>query len=220
MIFKTVTITWLLTAVIFTNFYAGIMIGDLTAPLPSDILHSFDEILDAGKKPGNEASCRGRDYQDFWSSNYTNSSNPSTHLRLLACNPDLDPEMGYHSYHEQFRTKGAFTVLQRAENYCRRSADSLWLNSDQQKIRSSPWTYSLFLQLKVYLVADTDHFEPKYWDRISDFLSSRNRHYPKDPEFPSPGVETIPNYLDAAFENELVSCGRSSKLSKEEPLYW
>jgi hypothetical protein len=36
-----------------------------------------------------------------------------------------------------------------------------------------------------------------------------NRHYPKDPLFPSPADENVPQYSAAAIEKELVSCARS-----------
>jgi hypothetical protein len=43
--FKIITIAWLLTAVIFTNLYAGLMITELSVPLKGEILHSLDDVF-------------------------------------------------------------------------------------------------------------------------------------------------------------------------------
>jgi hypothetical protein len=36
---------WLLTAMMFTNLYIGLMITDVVAPLKGDVLNTFDDFL-------------------------------------------------------------------------------------------------------------------------------------------------------------------------------
>jgi hypothetical protein len=45
--FKTITIAWLLTAMMFTNLYNGQLTTDLSAPLREQALFSFDDVFGA-----------------------------------------------------------------------------------------------------------------------------------------------------------------------------
>jgi hypothetical protein len=70
--FKTITIAWLLTAMMFTNLYNGQLTTDLSTPLREQALFSFDDVFGAYNSSSTGLEPRD-DMLRFWSSNYTES---------------------------------------------------------------------------------------------------------------------------------------------------
>jgi hypothetical protein len=70
-VFKTVTITWLLTAMAITNPYIGLMISDLTSPLQGERLASFDQVLDTEFVVNKMSDLKPWEIQHFWLNIYT-----------------------------------------------------------------------------------------------------------------------------------------------------
>jgi hypothetical protein len=64
--FKTLTLTWLLTAIIFTNLYVGLMISDVTTPLQGDILSDFDQVLDTEKVYAKMSTLPAEEIANYW----------------------------------------------------------------------------------------------------------------------------------------------------------
>jgi hypothetical protein len=115
--FKTITIVWLLTAVIFTNLYTGQMIGDLSVPIRDQALYSFDDVFGFHGTSIVSASSIWESV-NFWTFNYTLSEErPLTSFQAMlifresGCQGRLD-YYNYDTFLQQFRKPDHFALLQ------------------------------------------------------------------------------------------------------------
>jgi hypothetical protein len=219
-VFKTVTISWLLTAMVFTNLYTGLMISDVTSPLQTERLVSFDQVLDTEIMYGKMSHLGSKEVLDYWLNNYTNSGrlggfNFNLHVNKLKCNVDFD-YMGYEPRYTQFQNQEFFAILQKPVEDC--GAKGL-LPATQKVLLRHPWMYSEFQKLERELVqVRKPTFNKLYKHRAVAFFAPRNRHCPRDPEFGNKDEQTIKFYLAAAVEKELVACNRSILMGEANEL--
>jgi hypothetical protein len=149
-VFKTVTISWLLTAMIFTNLYVGLMISDVTSPLQGERLASFDDVLDTEIVYDKMSNLDSGQILGFWSNIY-NGPNKGTFLLdvdKMKCNSDFD-FLGYKARYEQSVSQGKFVILQKLANDCGGREIS---NRVQKVLLRHPWMYSEFKELEIELV--------------------------------------------------------------------
>jgi hypothetical protein len=206
--FKTITITWLLTAVIFTNLYAGLMISDLTVPLKGEILHSLEDIF--GAYDENDLLFRASieaDY-NFWWYNYTLLHMPND-MKFWITDPRKTINYSkFDTYHKQFREMEHFALLQAPATY----KDRLFKPANETQRLGNPHMYKFFTRFlqdarSVYLKPNT--FNPRYEFYVAKFISPKYRHYPRDPQFPRSENGLLQHFMAAAVEKEIVECGRS-----------
>jgi hypothetical protein len=203
--FKTITIAWLLTAMIFTNLYSGQMITDVSVPLKGDILHSLDAVFGPYHKARPQFWCPMSEDLLFWSRNYTSYWKPgdeSLSLRVSSL------EMNYShfdTYHQQFRKIDHFALLQAPQRVGIGSA------SEEERL-VNPHMYKFFDKFfkEAFMMSlDVTRFNLKYVYYISNLISPKHRHYPKDPKFPSSKAGLIQHYMSAAVEKELTASGKT-----------
>jgi hypothetical protein len=207
-IFRSITCTWILTATIFSNLYAGIMISDVTAPLPGKILESFDHVLNTQTEFMKLSGFGYREILHFWLWNYTatigiNSLN--TFKNSCGLEAEFDSKH-YNRHHAQFRDGNSFALLQAPVASCLGKKIS---NEQQTKYISHPWIYSGVRYVKDELKNYRHGDDKAYSKRLVAFFSPRNRHYPEDPEFTVEQSRAIPHYLSSAIEKEVVACKKS-----------
>jgi hypothetical protein len=223
-IFKAISMPWILTAVVFTNLYIGLMISDITAPLQSERVDSFYQVFKLGEDDIKYLRSTPRQLVLFWKTNFTFSN--GTTKRILKSEPPCDEVFdarGYELHHSKFQDKEAFALLQRPVETCHSQDRSILV---QKRFFSHPWMYNEFEALNKELF-NYDRFgkDNDYLLRLKAFFLPRNRYHPKLPPFPSSNVGTsIPLYLSAAIENELATCTKSifigdSKDLQSELLY-
>jgi hypothetical protein len=210
-IFKTVTITWLLTAMVFTNLYTGLMISDVTSPLQRERLVSFDQVLQTEIMYDKMSGLGTTEIMNFWLNNYTKfNKEPGVNFKLRVdrdkCTEDFD-YMGYEAQYRQFESQEYFALLQKPANDCGGKDLSI---TTQKILLRHPWMYAEFQKLESELFSDHQfNFNKLYKKRAFSFFAPRNRHFPRDPEFQNKDEQTIKFYLPAAIEKELVACNRS-----------
>jgi hypothetical protein len=217
-LFKTITMSWVLTALVFTNLYIGLMISDVTAPVRGEIFNTFDKVLGMNNNNTVPSVRTNYDIRDFWESNYTKTIKLDGAVEWMyrkgcskkyAQSPDDQYESsGYESHHAQFRTSESFAILQKEIDMCEGYAGLT--NEFRMRFQSHPWLYNVFHRLFDELIQTKRLYQDLlYLGRLYAFFSPRNRHYPKDPKFSNSDLDKIPIYSAAAIEKELVACGRS-----------
>jgi hypothetical protein len=210
-VFKTVTITWLLTAMIFTNLYIGLMISDVTSPLQGQRLVSFDEVLDTKIVYDKMSHLEPWQIMYFWLNNYTHAdrrhgSDFKLTIEKAKCNVNF-VYLGYKPRYRQFESQENFAILQKPVEDCGTTGISIIV---QKHFLRHPWMYSEFKKLEkelspLYKLS----FNKLYMHRAVAFFSPRNRHSPRDPEFLNNEKQLMELYSAAAIEKELVACNRS-----------
>jgi hypothetical protein len=219
-VFKSFTATWLLTAMLFTNLYIGLMITDVVAPLKGDVLKTFNQFLlkdvDLFKQ---DLVSLTYEILKFWKFNYTQSSRGS-HMGIPSIDEKVcdvqfnSKDFAYH--HSQFHGANTFALLQSPLRTCAGSKPSIEI---QKQLISNPWMYTgfsyLWDQINTYLASETNLVTAKL---TIAFLSGSKRHYPNDPKFVMPGDQDIPLYLDAAIEKEIVDCKQSVFIGNKDDL--
>jgi hypothetical protein len=209
-VFKTVTVTWLLTAMVFTNLYIGLMISDVTSPLQRERLVSFDQVLET-EIMYEKLSGLGQNIMHYWLDNYTYStsedgSNFKANLDRVKCNVDFDYQ-GYKPRYMQFESQEYFSLLKKPMEDCGETGLSV---TAQKVLLRHPWMYSEFRKLEMeLLLLPSFKFNKLYKHRAFAFFAPRNRHCPRDPELPNKHERTLKFYMAAAVEKELVACNRS-----------
>jgi hypothetical protein len=216
-IFKVISTCWLLTGILFTNLYIGLMISDVTAPVQGEIYNTFEKILGMKNESTMVWSKIANDITTFWAHNYTNTVKLNGRIPLMytkGCDRryirDADDQYdssGYERHHAQFRTSESFAILQTEVEKCEGFEVPDYI---RKRFLSHPWMYKLFDRLYQQLT----RFKPllndtSYFRRLNAFFSPQLRHYPKDPKFPNKAKQKIEMYPSAAIEKELVACERS-----------
>jgi hypothetical protein len=216
-VFKTITITWLLTAMIFTNLYIGLMISDVTSPLPGERLASFDDVLDTKTEYDKMSHVGYEEIMNFWLYNYHLSNNTTlkSYVDTVKCNTDADYQ-GYEARCTQFEGQEYFAILQKPVEDCGGKGISI---PTQKFLLRHPWIYSEFEKLETELaLVHSVNFSKLHKHRTVAFFAPRNRHCPRDPEFRNTDEQTIKLYLAAAVEKELVACNRSIFMGEAKEL--
>jgi hypothetical protein len=142
--FKILTIVWLLTAVIFTNLYAGDMIGDLSVPIREQALYSFQDVFGVR---GNVEITEMPPVENvlFWRKNYTSSKvdnlnaeyDTIPHLRGLS---SLDYN-DYDAYLQKFRKPDHFALLQAPMS---NNEGTFWRGVPRSETLAMPFMYNVF----------------------------------------------------------------------------
>jgi hypothetical protein len=213
-IFKIITLGWLLTAIVFTNLYIGLMISDVTAPVRGEIFNNFDKVLGITNESMTPSRYMLYDVRTFWQQNHTSNVHLDRETRqiegchtLYLFNMNLTHEsVGYERHLAQFRNSESFAVLQKEIDKCNGIAEIP--NEFRRHYQYHPWMYSVFSHLLDELIKYKPLFS-RYSIRLYALFSPRNRHYPKDPQFSKQEIDKIPIYTAAAIEKELVACERS-----------
>jgi hypothetical protein len=205
--FKVITIAWLLTAMIFTNLYAGLMISDLTVPLKGEVLHALEDIFGAYDKNDLLFKTSFMDDNDFWWDNYTESHMPNDTVLMFEPRKKINYSK-YDTFHQQFREAEHFALLQPPQIY----KDELFKPANETERLGNPFMYKFFGRFLTdarfaYLQPKT--FNPRYEFYVVKFISPKYRHYPRDPQFPLSKQGSIHHLMTAAVEKEIVDCGRS-----------
>jgi hypothetical protein len=226
-IFKIITLTWLLMAIVFTNLYIGLMISDVTAPVRGEIFNTFDKVL--GMKNDNvmPPEAMASDIKEFWYINYTSTIRLTGNAigkfqqgcdRLYARKMYAQYDgSGYESHHAQFRNSDSFALLQKEDESCTENAKVS--NQVRKRFLSIPWMYTVFNRLYGEIRhAVRLHLDFRYISRTYRFFSPRNRFYPKDPQISDSKIAKIQLYSATAIENELVACERSIFLGESKAL--
>jgi hypothetical protein len=221
-IFKSFTATWLLTAILFTNLYIGLMITDVVAPLQGDVLKTFDEFLLRDSDLLNQHLYSLKyDIFKFWKYNYSESNHGSHKgippLGVEGCNVSFSSK-DYENHHAQFRGMDSFALLQSPLKTCAGKQPSTEI---QQRVISHPWMYGVFSKFWNEMQLLPDFYGNSTTVKLMiGFFSGRNRHYPKDPKFAmqEDNNDSIPLYLDAAIEKEIVDCGQSVFMGNKDDL--
>jgi hypothetical protein len=212
--FKIITIAWLLTAMIFTNLYAGLMITELSVPLKGEVLHELQDIFGTYKETDSILMSSLKSDLMFWYYNYSNSDKPFLFLDDYEINLDYS-DFGKHL--QQFREIEHFALLQ-ASDICE---PTNVLPSNERQRLSNPTLYKIFKQFQwdsKYMDMKDKRLNPKYEFHVSNFMSPKYRHYPIDPKFPIPNERLIKHFTAAAVEKEIVACGRSICLADLDEL--
>jgi hypothetical protein len=215
-VFKTVTLAWLLTAIVFTNVFIGLMISDVTAPVQGKRSANFDEILNTKAEYPTIAHLHSSEMIKFWGNNFSDTKSLSSNVMQtlkIECDPTtsnleeihFDSKL-YDEHHSKFRSNQHFALLQSPAKRC---LGFNMTNPIQRKFLSHPWLYGVFTYLEDVLNDISRTVDEPFLFRVAVFFSPRNRHYPKDPKFTPTESDAIPLYADAAVEKELVACERS-----------
>jgi hypothetical protein len=206
-LFRTITWTWMLTAMVFTNLYSGIIISDVTAPLPGEIVKNFDQVMNTDKEYMKLKDLDFHQLTNFWLLKNASGKKLRTLNRFQI---DCGLQSGYNNiyynrHYALFRDKNSFALLQSPIEFCHGRIPP----TQQIKYISHPWMYSGVLyveeELKRYLNGD----DKAYSKRLVSFFSPRNRHYPEDPKFTVAQITANRHMLSSAIEKELVACGKS-----------
>jgi hypothetical protein len=225
-IFKTLTISWILTAMVFTNLYIGLMISDVTAPLQGEKVKSFNKVLRAdGNDFKNMANQSGQLIR-FWLRNFTDYSGKKWPIQKLRPACDFSSRSlsrfqyfdsrGYELHHSRFHDKKGFALLQKPLETCPEKNLS---TAVQKKFFSYPWMYNeIGLLEQELLTSRVSGAEKAYVMRLKTFFLPRNRYHPKHPKFLSTNDNAIPYYLSAAVEEELIACGKSIYIGESKDL--
>jgi hypothetical protein len=217
--FKTLTLTWLLTAIIFTNLYVGLMISDVTTPLQGEILSNFDQVLNTENVYAEMSGMSKKEVSSYWRNPVpweTVSKDARLHLDLFGCETPFDYERHELKY-KQLRNKKSFTILQIPLEKCGvhdiRSRERI-------KFLAHPWMYSGFHQLERQLLTSKHDLDEKYKRRLVAFFSPQNQHYPKAPNLQTIRVEMVRFYPAVAIEKELITCEKSILMGDTEELHY
>jgi hypothetical protein len=216
--FKTITIAWLLTAVIFTNLYTGQMIGDLSTPIRDQALYSFTDVFGVYTNAGLSAHPT-LDNIYFWSSgNYTGPLQDDNYpFGKDECRGVLD-YYHYDTYLQRYRNPDHFALLQAPSTIC----NAKHINATPQSLRLCvPQMYELFNRLASEEGFNDERFNifhRAYAHYVTEFFSPRYRPYPKNPEFKYSNNREIQHFMYAAIEKELISCEKSIFLADSNEL--
>jgi hypothetical protein len=203
--FRMITIAWLLTAMIFTNLYSGQMITDVSVPLKGDILHSLEQVFGPYHKVRPQFWVHMGEDLLFWSRNYTSYWKPGDESLSLRVSSLKINYSHFDTYHQQFRKIDHFALLQAPHGGDSVSAleEERLVNPHMYKFFDKFWYEAFMMSVNV------KGFNLKYVYYISNLISPKHRHYPKDPQFPSSKAGLIQHYRAAAVEKELTACGKS-----------
>jgi hypothetical protein len=199
-IFRLSSAAWLLSSVLITNCYNGLLISELNAPLQGEKLNNFSQIFCHRQINGiylqNEVD---KDVQDgpwifskimWWSLNKT------------------DQSMSRHEHLKSYQSPNCFSLLSKPVRNVREE-DNFIMNPNQ---------YSLFSELhgemlKFYILFR----DMKMMDSFLNFVNPQHRHYPLDPsplEFP-----VSSNIIrEVAIEKEISKCGESAYIGPADDL--
>jgi hypothetical protein len=205
--FKTITIAWLLTSIIFTNLYTGQMITELSVPLKGEVLHTLEDIFGAYDENDLLFRTSVDDDNDFWWHNYTELHMPNDTAIMYETRKQINYSTT-DAYYQQFREVEHFALLQAPKIY----KDGLFEPANETQRLGNPFMYKFFTPfLTDALLADLQpkRFNPRYEFYVVKFISPKHRHYPKDPQFPLSKQGSIQHLMAAAVEKEIVDCGRS-----------
>jgi hypothetical protein len=202
--FKTITIAWLLTAIIFTNVYTGLMISELTVPLKGAILHTLEDVFGAYAKVDALIRMSNEENVLLWDHYNLHFFDPKNSAFMDLCRVKIDYSK-HDIYLRQFRETDHFALLQ-APKICD-TPYSVPVNETQRL--GNPYMYNFFSQF-LFDVFDIQYtlktFNPIH---VLKFSSLKHRHYPRDPDFPNSKNGLIRHYMAAAVEKEIVACGKS-----------
>jgi hypothetical protein len=216
-VFRTITCTWMLTAMVFTNLYAGIMISDVTAPLPGEILKNFDQVMNTDKEYMKLKDLDYYDLADFLLSNYTDANNSCT-LRRYTTDCGIKScfdRIRYDRHYARFRDQNSFSLLQSPIEFCN---GKRILNAEQIKHISHPWMYSGVSFVEKELQVRSHDDDEAYSKRLKAFFSPKNRLYPEDPKFSVHHNRANLHFLSSAIEKELVACRKSIFMAERNDL--
>jgi hypothetical protein len=203
--FKILTIAWLLTAVIFTNLYIGLMVSDVTAPLQGETLSSFDQVLNVDKLNVSDFREDMHQLEMYWVLEVPRKIDPRT-MKFSPCKGNFHAE-NFEIYQSKFQDKEAFVMLSSPIESCLGKEPTFVM---QKQFRSHPKMYSEFNNIEEKLSRYLHRYEdPTYARRLLSFLSPTKRHYPLNPEFEEISGKEIHQFLSAAIEKELVACKKS-----------
>jgi hypothetical protein len=207
----------MLTAMVFTNLYAGIMISDVTAPLPGEILNNFDQVLSTREESLKFKDLRSQELTGFLLGNYSPANGLETLERFkpsCGLGSSFDSTQ-YNSHYAQFRDRNSFALLQPPMESC----NGNWISHAQQvKHLSHPWMYIGVQYIESELNLNLNGDDKAYSQRLVAFFSPRNRHYPEDPQFTVEQNKANPHILSSAIEKELVACGKSIFMGENKDL--
>jgi hypothetical protein len=226
-VFKIITLAWVLTAIVFTNLYIGLVISDVTAPVRGEIFNTFDKVLAITDKTIPSPKMLFQ-LVEFWKWNYTTTvkMNSTIHEALNKGCEDIyvaskDTLYGYDSkdyetYHAQFRTSESFALLHKPLEKCEEYGVS---NEIRKRFLSLPWMYDVFHRLTDGIFSSLHfHMDLRYLRCLYALVSPKHRLYPKNPNIPPTKLEKIPSFLSAAIEKELVACERSIFIGERKAL--
>jgi hypothetical protein len=218
--FKTLTLAWLLAAIIFTNLYVGLMISDVTTPLRGNILSGFDIVLSTEKRYAEMSSLSKAEIGNYWRSPITNRryrKESRGHLVLYGCETPFN-YTNHDFHHKQLNSKESFTIMQIPLDSC--GANDIG-DAERMRFLAHPWMYSGFQRLESELLTSNRLDEDKrYEHRLVAYFSPRNRHYPKNPNLQLPTYGKLPFYSSVAIEKELIACERSVLMGDTKELIY
>jgi hypothetical protein len=229
-ILKIVTLAWLLTAIVFTNLYIGLMISDVTAPVRGEIFDTFDKVLGLTKDQTIPSLKMFYQLRAFWKTNYTNTrlNRTTLHVFTEGCEDIFGKyrfilhqydSSGYEIHLAQFRSSESFAILQNQIEKC--EGNEFISNNVRSRFLSQPLMYGIFYRLfngLIRLHFQLINHDVRYLRRLYAFFSPKHRHYPKNPYFPQTELDQIPIFLSAAIEKELVACERSIFIGERKDL--
>jgi hypothetical protein len=217
--FKTLTLTWLLTAIIFTNLYVGLMISDVTTPLQGDILSDFDQVLDTEKVYAKMSNLPAEEIANYWRDplpNIKQKKDSRGHLFLHGCETPFNSK-SHEVHHKELDNKESFTIMQIPLSKC--GAHDI-NNGVGRKFLAHPWMYYGFQQLERQLLSSKRDLDEKYKRRLYAFFSPQNQHYPKNPKLQTQIIQMVRFYPAVAIEKELMACERSILMGDTEELLY
>jgi hypothetical protein len=211
--FKIVTIFWLLTAVIFTNLYTGLMIGELSAPIRDQTLNSFKDVFGVGTA-GNHSDTFTR--MMFWGNDYAEArgekiaphGDEKHPFHKFSCSGELN-YYDYDLYLQQFRKPDHFALLQAPSTICNDAHRNPGSQSQRLGVPEMYSVHNLLAQAQDFSDENFQKFYPVFAYYTHEFFSNKFRHYPKHPNFRHSGDGEIPHYMDSAIEKELIACDKS-----------
>jgi hypothetical protein len=224
-VFKIITLAWVLTPIVFTNLYIGLVISDVTAPVRGEILNTFDKVLGVTSDKPVPSPTMFAQVVAFWKLNYTTTVKLNSTIRqalnkgcedIYAASKDTLYQYdtrGYETHHAQFRTSESFVILNNQIEECEGYDVT---NQVRSRFLSLPWMYAHFQRIFDGIVQV--HLDLRYLHYLYALFSPKNRLYPKNPTIPKPELEKIPIYLSAAIEKELVACERSIFVGESKAL--
>jgi hypothetical protein len=213
--FKIITAAWLLTSIVFTNLYTGHVITELSVPLKGEILHSLEDIFGGYDKANLlDGYTLGWDLT-FWDNNSKIFTKPLNKYSMGDCRKSIDYS-DYDSYHQQFRKIEHFALLQ-APVVCETTH---FTPANERQRLCNPSMYKYFDQFHsdaLYVYMGNIRFNPTYEFYVTNFISPKHRHYPREPTFPS-SKNVFDQYMAAAVEKEIVACGKSIFIAESNEL--
>jgi hypothetical protein len=226
-VFKIITLAWIVTAIMFTNLYNGLVISDVTAPVRGEIFNTFDKVLAINDKTIPSPTMFSQ-LAGFWEFNYTRTFVLNNTIRQ-ALNQGCEgiyvaskdtlyqyDSSGYETHHAQFRTSESFVILHKPMEKCEEYDVS---NEIRKRFLSLPSMHALFDRL-FDGIFQSNHFhrDVRYLRCLYALFSPKHRLYPKNPNIPPTKLEKIPSYFSAAIEKELVACERSIFIGERKAL--